>query len=120
MGGVDTLDAYLAYYRIYIRSKKYYLRLFFHLLDLTVVNNWLHYRRDCESLAIPRQKQKDQLAFKLALAYHLCKHGKRIAGEKREDHHSMFNSSTQAKREEVLLLRFQTSTFVEIKLAICL
>ena len=83
MGGVDTLDAYLAYYRIHIRSKKYYLRLFFHLLDLAVVNSWLLYRRDCNSLAIPRQKQKDQLAFKLALANHLCKHEKRIAGEKK-------------------------------------
>jgi len=29
MGGVDTLDAYLAYYRTQIQSKKYYLRFFF-------------------------------------------------------------------------------------------
>ena len=82
------LDTYLAYYRISIwhiifDSKKYYLRLFFHLLDLAVINSWLLYRRDCDSLAIPRQKRKDQLAFKLALANHLCKHGKSIAGEKR-------------------------------------
>ena len=83
MGGVDTLDAYLAYYRIQIRSKKYYLRLVFHLLDLAVVNSWLLYRCDCDSLANTRQKQKDQLAFKLALANHIRKQGKRIAGEKK-------------------------------------
>lgn len=83
MGGVDLLDAFLAYYRIHIRSKKYYLRLFFHLVDLAVVNSWLLYRRDCDSLAVPRQKQKDQLAFKLALANHLCKLGRPVAGEKR-------------------------------------
>lgn len=83
MGGVDILDAYLAYYRTHIRSKKYYLRLFFHLLDLAVVNSWLLYRRDCDSLAVPRHKQKDQLAFKLALASYLCKHGKIASGEKR-------------------------------------
>ena len=87
----------MAYYRIHIRSKKYYLRLFFHLLDLAVVNSWLLYRRDCESMAIPRQKRKDQLAFKLALANHLCKHGKRIAGEKKG--RPSFNSSKQAKRK---------------------
>ena len=82
-GGVDLLDAYVAYYRTHIRSKKYYLRLFFHLLDLVVVNSWLHYRRDCDSLEVPRQKQKDQLAFKLALANYLCKHGKAATGVKR-------------------------------------
>jgi len=39
MGGVDTLDAYLAYYRTQIRSKKCYLRFFFHFCDLALVNS---------------------------------------------------------------------------------
>ncbi|XP_047116200.1 piggyBac transposable element-derived protein 3-like [Schistocerca piceifrons] len=40
-GGVDLLDSLIALYRIKIRSKKFYLRIVFHLLDLTVVNAWL-------------------------------------------------------------------------------
>ena len=38
MGGVDTLDSLLGLYWIKIRSKKYYHRIFFHFLDLTVVS----------------------------------------------------------------------------------
>lgn len=83
MGGVDLLDAYLAYYRIDIRSKKYYMRLFFHLVDLAVVNSWLLYRRDCESLQVPQRKQKDLLAFKLSIADYLAKYGKPVTGDKR-------------------------------------
>ncbi|KAF2904348.1 hypothetical protein ILUMI_01806 [Ignelater luminosus] len=33
MGGVDLLDGQLAYYRIYVRLKKYYMRFFYHFID---------------------------------------------------------------------------------------
>uniref|UniRef100_A0A8D0DCP7 PiggyBac transposable element-derived protein domain-containing protein n=1 Tax=Sander lucioperca TaxID=283035 RepID=A0A8D0DCP7_SANLU len=68
MGGVDALDALIAYYRIHIRSKKYYHRLFFHFVDMVIVNSWLLYWRDCESLTVPRKKQKDLLAFRTSIA----------------------------------------------------
>lgn len=45
MGGVDTLDSMLGYYRIKIRSKKWYMRVFFHMIDLISVNSWLIWRR---------------------------------------------------------------------------
>ena len=45
MGGVDLLDSLLGYYCIKVRSKKWYHCLFFHLLDMTVVNAWLLWRR---------------------------------------------------------------------------
>ncbi|XP_035457403.2 piggyBac transposable element-derived protein 3-like [Spodoptera frugiperda] len=45
MGGVDLLDALLGYYRIQIRSKKFYHRIFFHMIDMMTVNAWLLYRR---------------------------------------------------------------------------
>ena len=53
------------------------------MFDLVVVNSWLYYRRGCDSLAVPRQKQKDQLTFKLALASYLCKYQKVATGFKR-------------------------------------
>ena len=42
MGGVDPLDALVSYYRIGIRSKKYY-HLFFHLVDVAVMNGFCTY-----------------------------------------------------------------------------
>ncbi|XP_045453941.1 piggyBac transposable element-derived protein 3-like [Melitaea cinxia] len=45
MGSVDLLDALLGYYRIQIRSKKFYHRIFFHMIDMVTVNAWLLYRR---------------------------------------------------------------------------
>ena len=38
MGGVDLADQLIALYRIELRSKKNYLRLFFHMLDMIIVN----------------------------------------------------------------------------------
>ncbi|XP_051948067.1 piggyBac transposable element-derived protein 2-like [Xyrauchen texanus] len=83
MGGVDALDALIAYYRIHIRSKKYYHRFFFHFVDMVVVNGWLLYRRNCDSMNVPRKKQKDLLAFKLSIAQALCMQGKDLSAKKR-------------------------------------
>ncbi|XP_060845894.1 piggyBac transposable element-derived protein 3-like [Rhopalosiphum padi] len=41
MGGVDLLDNLLGRQKIKIRSRKWYLRIFYHLLDVTVVNSSL-------------------------------------------------------------------------------
>ena len=38
MGGVDSMDALISYYRIHMKSKKHYLRIFFHLVDLCICN----------------------------------------------------------------------------------
>eukprot|EP00066_Takifugu_rubripes_P019441 XP_011608707.1 PREDICTED: piggyBac transposable element-derived protein 3-like [Takifugu rubripes] len=83
MGGVDALDALIAYHRIHIRSKKYYHRLFFHFVDMAIVNSWLLYRRDCESLGVPRRKRKDLLAFRASVAQALCMEGKDPMRQKR-------------------------------------
>ena len=48
LGGDDLADYLIESYRIQIRSKKYYYRILFHLLEMTVVNTWLLYRRDVE------------------------------------------------------------------------
>lgn len=83
MGGVDALDALIAYYRIHIRSKKYYHRFFFHFVDMAIVNSWLLYRRDSESLNIPKKKQRDLLSFRTSVAQALCMQGKDLSKKKR-------------------------------------
>ncbi|XP_064463589.1 piggyBac transposable element-derived protein 3-like [Ornithodoros turicata] len=83
MGGVDLLDGLVAYYRTEVRSKKYYLKIFFHFLDVVVVVSWLFYRRDCQSMGVPKSHQKDLMKFKLAIAEALCKQGKDLHHKKR-------------------------------------
>jgi len=68
--GVDKLDSILGLYRIHIRSKKWHLKFFFHLLDLSVVNAWLLWRRANPTLYMPLSD------FKAEVAECLCKAGK--------------------------------------------
>ncbi|XP_041920584.1 piggyBac transposable element-derived protein 2-like [Alosa sapidissima] len=70
MGGVDLLDSLIALYRTKIRSKKWYHRIVFHLLDLTVVQAWFLYRRDSDAVGIPQKMQLSLLDFKVNVA--LC------------------------------------------------
>lgn len=45
MGGVDLLDSLIGRYKIRMRSRKWYMRIFYHLIDMSVVNSWLLYKR---------------------------------------------------------------------------
>ena len=83
MGGVDLLDALIGMYRIKLRSKKYYHRIFFHLVDMVVVNSWLIYRRDCNDLELPENKQLSLLEFKNSISLTLAKEGQVIYTKKR-------------------------------------
>ena len=69
MGGVDLLDSMLGFYCIRIRSKKFYLRIFFHFIDVVVVNSWLLARR-AQKFDMPL------LDTKLAITDALCRAGK--------------------------------------------
>ena len=55
MGGVDLLDSLIALYRVKLRSKKYYLRIFFHFVDMVTVNCKLLYRQG-NGLGLPKEK----------------------------------------------------------------
>ena len=45
MGGVDLMDGLIGRYRIRTKTNKYTTRTFFHLLDVTLVNAYLLYKR---------------------------------------------------------------------------
>lgn len=72
-GGVDLLDSMLGLYRIHLRSKKWYKRIFFHMLDMCIVNAWLLWRRKHEHEYI------GLFTFKQAVSEHLCKSGKVVS-----------------------------------------
>lgn len=68
MGGVDLLDSMLDYYRISLKSRKYYMKIFYHMIDLCVMNAWLLYRRvypDTDTYIL-------LLDFKLLISEVLC------------------------------------------------
>lgn len=46
-GGVDLLDQYMSYYRIFIKFRKWTLRVIFHFIDLAMCASFLEYRNTC-------------------------------------------------------------------------
>ncbi|RXM30405.1 PiggyBac transposable element-derived protein 1 [Acipenser ruthenus] len=99
MGGVDLLDSLIALYRIKIRSKKWYHRLLFHFIDMTVVTSWLLYWRDCSAKGVPKAEQMRLAKFRSQLAEALCKTGKSL--EKKKGRHSTsVQTEYEAKRKK--------------------
>ena len=83
MGGVDKADCLITLYRIELRSKKYYLKLFFHMLDMIIVNSWLLYKRDAQELSIPKKDVLPLASFKLKVVFALMQGGKALNVSKR-------------------------------------
>jgi hypothetical protein len=72
MGGVDLSDMLMALYRVRVRTKKWYHHIFYYLLNLSVVNGWLLYRRDF-SQHKPGGKQLNLLQFHCSIAESLLR-----------------------------------------------
>nr|CAD7441828.1 unnamed protein product [Timema bartmani] len=83
MGGVDTLDFLISLYRIYIKSRKWPLRMFAHAVDLALVNSWLEYKQQALSLGIDKRKMMDLLMFRHEVAEGLILAGKPVPAKKR-------------------------------------
>lgn len=71
MGGVDLLDSHISRYKIRMKSRKWYLRLFFHFVDLAVINAWLMWRKihkKTESLALFKEELGKDLSERLCIS----------------------------------------------------
>lgn len=68
MGGVDVLDQQIEYYRAFIKTKKWTLKVIIHFLDLAVANAWRLYRNDCIANNVPQNRILDLLHFRLDVA----------------------------------------------------
>ncbi|KAJ8929582.1 hypothetical protein NQ314_017719 [Rhamnusium bicolor] len=73
MGGIDLMEGLIGRYKIIMRTRKWYMRLFYHLLDVILVNAWLLYR----SVAVQKnQTEILKLAeFRAEIADCLCRIG---------------------------------------------
>ena len=83
MGGVDLADMLLALYRIEVKTKRWYITVFWHLVNICKVNGWLLYRRHCKQLDVPEAKQKSFLEFSTEIAVALINAGKATPNKSR-------------------------------------
>ena len=55
MGGVDLSDMLISLYRTLIKTKRWYLKVLFHCIDIAKVNAWLIYRHHCSQLKLSKK-----------------------------------------------------------------
>ena len=57
MGGVDLADMLIALYRISVKAKRCYIKIFWHLVDIAKVNGWILCKRHRVQLSIPHKEE---------------------------------------------------------------
>lgn len=67
MGGVDLANRMIAHYPHGLKNKKWYIRIFFHFINIAIVNAWLCYKDAIENVSL--------LDFKSNLAVSLIQLG---------------------------------------------
>lgn len=67
MGGIDLHDRLLSYYRSYIRTKKWPIRVFNHFVDVVIINCWIMYKRISKRDGVPKKDQLSLLEYRLRL-----------------------------------------------------
>ncbi|CAK1580646.1 unnamed protein product [Parnassius mnemosyne] len=75
MGGVDLLDSFMGRYHIRVKSRKWYIRIFFHLFDLAVINSWIIYKNNAIKEKVAKKNILNLGEFRNDLAYVLCNSG---------------------------------------------
>lgn len=73
MGGVDLHDQLISYFRTFIRSRKWTLRMVTHSFDMACTNSWMEYRIDTSHCNT--QNKMDLLLFRQQLARSLTSLG---------------------------------------------
>ena len=78
MGEVNCLDHLIALYRSVIRSKKFYHKIFYHLIDIMCANAWQEYKQCCNIFEVEKREVKYLFAFKTEVAEAFCKQVKMV------------------------------------------
>ena len=74
MGGIDSFDSYIALYRTKTKATtKFYLKIYFHIVDMMVINSWLLYRLKSTTMGISKiQNLMPLWDFNNSIAQTLC------------------------------------------------
>ena len=68
MVGIDLSDMLISLYHTKFKTKRWYLKIMAHCIDICKVNAWLIYRRYCSQKEIPKNKQLSLLKFVYQIA----------------------------------------------------
>lgn len=79
MVGVDKNNCLVSLYRTLSKSRRWYLPIFFYLLDMSIVNAWLLYKKETI-----KHRQLQLKEFRLEVAEGLLQDGKRKRGRQSE------------------------------------
>ncbi|KAF3834175.1 hypothetical protein F7725_025379 [Dissostichus mawsoni] len=68
MGGVYLFDSFTAKYKFPMKSRQWYVYIFWHTIMLAVINAWLLYKRECKAPKMPKQEILNRRQFQADLA----------------------------------------------------
>ena len=68
MGGIDLADMLISLYRVEVKTRRWYIKVFRHLVDVAKVNAWILYRRHYKQYGSPRNKNMSLLIFSQEIA----------------------------------------------------
>ncbi|XP_065658818.1 piggyBac transposable element-derived protein 2-like [Hydra vulgaris] len=74
MGGVDLVDMLISLYRIKVGTRRWYIKIFWHLVDVAKVKGCNLYRRHQDQHCVPKRSQIPLKCFSLYLTESLIKH----------------------------------------------
>ncbi|XP_065658778.1 piggyBac transposable element-derived protein 2-like [Hydra vulgaris] len=63
MGGVDLADMLIALYRTEVKTRRWYIKVFWHFVDVAKVNAWILYKRHYQQLGLPINKHQALAEF---------------------------------------------------------
>ena len=86
VGGVDLFNTFQALYRLDHKSHRWYMRIFYRILASSVVNAWLRYQTDFDSLKLSKgnesflekQKRMSLIEFTTNVSSPLLKNAKPV------------------------------------------
>ena len=68
MGAVDLADILIALYRISVKLERWYIKIFWYLVAIAIVNGWILYEKHRLQLSIPQKEGKTLFSFSCKLA----------------------------------------------------
>lgn len=101
MGGVDFLDFLCGKYRYKLRSKRWYLHIFWFTVEVSVVNAWLLFRRDFKRSGLDLKKMIPLKEFQSQIANSLIKCGKTSKKRGRPSSSDISFPSTSRQKKKV-------------------